>query len=193
MTAAYPQVQDWDDYRLARWTTILGDGSGASLALGLTDSLDVLDQSLADLAQQVGDPTSARLPVLRQLAGRYGVRVDGLGLSEARLIVAGAAVASRSSGSTLDVCEVWLAATGATADRAAMSILPRGCLTLSARVETPPNPAYLVALRAVMQRAMPAGYGLHAWIGVPGTGDYDETRYDGSTYGWSIAITRPGD
>jgi len=193
MGDAYPSIYDWTQYRRDRATTILAQGPGEALALGLTDAGDVIEQSFADLAQQVADISGARLPVLQRLAQRYGVAVSGLGLSEARLIVAGARVARASRGSVPEVCATWLAATGATAAASRMWVLPRGCMIAQSIVEVPPSAPYMIALRGVLARAVAAGYGLHGLLGVASAARHDETRYDASTYGWSVAITRPGD
>jgi hypothetical protein len=55
----------------------------------------------------------------------------------------------------------------------------------------PPSAPYMIALRGVLARAVAAGYGLHGFLGVASAALHDETRYDASTYGWSVAITRP--
>lgn len=192
MSAEYPQIDDWTQARLGDATTILARGPGAALALGLTDSGDVVEQSFRDLALQLADVSVARLPVLSRRAALYGVTVDGLDVSEARMIVAGASVARVASGSTADVCAVWSIATGALPGTSRVYFFPRGLLGVWSTVASPPTARYLVALRGLMERVVPAGYGLHGWLGTPSVGRYDDARYDAARYGWSVAVTRPG-
>lgn len=189
MTAHYPQIEDWDDHRAGRLTSILGAGAARSLTLGLTDGGDVMEQSFEQLSREIADLSGAGLTVLRRVGESYGVSISGLSLSEARLIVQGAAVASTSRGSWREVAQTWAVATGG--DGLSTVLLPRGCVIMGAVVDIPPSATYLMALEAVMRRALPAGYGLHGWLRLPSGGVFDATRFDESTFAWSIAITRP--
>lgn len=189
MTAHYPQIGDWSEHRAGRLTSILGAGPAMDLALGLTDAGDALEQAFEQLSREVADLSGAGLPVLRRVGESYGVSISGLSLSEARLIVQGAALASTSRGSWSEVAATWAVATGGS--DLSSTLLSRGCVIMGAVVEVAPTDAYLLAAELVMRRAMPAGYGLHGWLRLPSGGAYDDSRYDESTYSWSVTITRP--
>lgn len=190
--SAYPAIPDWTEYREGRATSILALEPGRSLALGVTDAGDVIEQSQAALAQTIADVDTAAPDVLARLGERYGVRIAGLTLPEARRVVRAARLARASSGTEVEVWAVWLALTGAAPADARLFVLPQACGWVQAVVDVAPSAPFLTQARAVMLRAIAIGAGLHAVITTRTGGIYDATRYDASRYGWSFSITRPG-
>lgn len=131
----------------------------AKMLWALTDPLDEIDLSLADVAHQ-SSPDTAGSWMLEAIGARYNEPRGGLELEEYRRIVKARVIADTARGRRSDLWEVWSALIGTSGDNLSvrrLQISGSPCVQFKARVVSMPGKAWRQRAANVLRIAVAEG------------------------------------
>lgn len=131
----------------------------AAMLWAITDPLDGIDLSLADVAYQ-SSPDTAGTWMLESIGARYGEARGGLDLEEYRRIVKARVIADTARGRRDDLWAVWSALIGSSGDNLSvrrLQISGSPCVRFKARVLAMPGKPWRERAANVLRIAVAEG------------------------------------